>query len=52
MVMDESIEINGQELLLALAIPSECNLGFIIGGFSTVQVELFLRLEESSVQRR
>ena len=29
--MDESIAINGQELLLTLAIPSEYNLGFIIG---------------------
>jgi len=36
MVMDESIAINGQELLLALAIPSECNIEFIIGGFSTI----------------
>ena len=36
MVMDESIAINGQELLLALAIQSECNIEFIIGGFSTV----------------
>ena len=33
MVMDESIAINGRKLLLALAIPSECNLEFIIGGF-------------------
>ena len=31
--MDESIAINGQELLLALAIPSEYNIEFIIGEF-------------------